>query len=51
VSNLVSEIREEHRLSVFENRMLRRTYGPRMDEIIVGWRKLYNEELQHFYFC
>jgi hypothetical protein len=34
-------LREEHRLRVFENRVLRRIYGPRMGEIVGGWRKLH----------
>jgi hypothetical protein len=37
---------EEHRLRVFENRMLRRIFGPRMDEVMGGWRKLHKEELR-----
>jgi hypothetical protein len=35
--------REEHRLRVFENRVLRRIFGPKRDEVTGGWRKLYNE--------
>jgi hypothetical protein len=31
--------REEHRLKVFENRVLRRIYGPKRDEVARGWRK------------
>jgi hypothetical protein len=38
-------LREEHRLRVFENRVLRRIFGPKRDEVIGGWRKLHNEEL------
>jgi hypothetical protein len=38
-------LREEHRLGVFENRVLRRIFGPRRDEVTGGWRKLHNEEL------
>jgi hypothetical protein len=41
-------LREEHRLRVFENRMLRRILGPKRDEVTGGWRKLHNEEL-HLY--
>jgi hypothetical protein len=37
--------REEHRLRVFENRVLRRIFGPKRDEVIGGCRKLHNEEL------
>jgi hypothetical protein len=32
---------------VFENRVLRRTFRPKRDEVIGGWRKLYNEELHN----
>jgi hypothetical protein len=34
---------------VFENRVLRRTFGPKKDEVTGGWRKLHNEELHNFY--
>jgi hypothetical protein len=34
---------------VFENRVLRRIFGPRMDEVTGGWRKLHAEELHNFY--
>jgi hypothetical protein len=34
---------------VFENRMLRRIYGPKTDEVTGGWRKLHNEELHSLY--
>jgi hypothetical protein len=40
---------EEHRLRVFENRVLRRIFGPKRDEAIGGWRKLHNEELHNLY--
>jgi hypothetical protein len=36
--------RVEHRLRVFENRVLRRIFGPMRDEVKGEWRKLYNEE-------
>ena len=38
-------LREENRLRVFENRVLRRIFGPRRDEVTGEWRKLHNEEL------
>jgi hypothetical protein len=38
-------LREEHRLGVFENRVLRRIFGPKRDEATGEWRKLHNEEL------
>jgi hypothetical protein len=34
---------------VFENRVLRRIFGPKRDEVTGGWRKLYNEELHDLY--
>jgi hypothetical protein len=34
---------------VFENRMLRRVFGPKTNKIVVGWRKLNNEELHNSY--
>jgi hypothetical protein len=39
----------DHRLSVFENRVLRRILGPKRDETVGGWRKLHNEELHNLY--
>jgi hypothetical protein len=41
--------REEHRLRVFENRVLRRIFGPKRDEVTGDWRKLQTEELQRLY--
>jgi hypothetical protein len=35
---------------VFENRVLRRIFGPKRDEVTGGWRKLHNEELHNLYF-
>jgi hypothetical protein len=40
---------EECRLRVFENRVLRRIFGPKCDDVIGGWRKLHNEELHNLY--
>jgi hypothetical protein len=40
---------EEHRLRVFENRVLRRIFGPKRDEVTGEWRKLHNEELRDLY--
>jgi hypothetical protein len=42
-------LREEHRLRVFENRVLRRIFGPKKDEVTGGWRKLHNEERRNLY--
>jgi hypothetical protein len=39
-------LREEHGLEVFENRVLRRIFGPKRDEVTGEWRKLHNEELR-----
>ena len=36
-------LREEHRLRVFENRVLRRIFGPKMDGVTGEWRKLHND--------
>jgi hypothetical protein len=38
-------LREEHRLRVFENRVLRRIFGPKRDEVTGEWRKHHNGEL------
>jgi len=42
-------LREERRLRVFENRVLRRVFGPKRDEVIGEWRKLHDEELNDLY--
>jgi hypothetical protein len=42
-------IREEHRLRVFENRVLRRIFGPKRYEVMGEWKKLHNEELRDLY--
>ena len=42
-------LREKRRLSVFENRVLRRVFGPKRDEVTGEWRKLHNEELNDTY--
>jgi hypothetical protein len=42
-------IREEERLRVFENRLMRRIFGPKRDELTGDWRKLHNEELRNLY--
>jgi hypothetical protein len=44
VRNLVSII-EQHRRRVYENRVLRRIFGPKRDEVTGEWRRLHNEEL------
>jgi hypothetical protein len=42
-------LREECRLRVFENRVLRRVFGSKRDEVNGEWRKLHNEELNNLY--
>ena len=42
-------MREERKLSVFENVVLRRIFGPRRDEVTREWRRLHNEELNDLY--
>jgi hypothetical protein len=42
-------LREERRLRVFENRVLKRVFGPKRDELRREWRKLNNEELNDLY--
>jgi hypothetical protein len=42
-------LREERRLRVFENRVLRRIFGPKSDGVTGEWRKLHNEELHELY--
>jgi hypothetical protein len=42
-------LREEHILRVFENRVLRRIFGPKRDAVTGEWRKLHNEELHNLY--
>jgi hypothetical protein len=42
-------LREERRLRVFENRVLRRILGPKRDEVTGEWRKVHNEKLNNLY--
>jgi hypothetical protein len=42
-------LRNEHRPRVFGNRVLRRIFGPKRDEVTGGWRKLHNEELRDLF--
>jgi hypothetical protein len=39
----------KHRLRVFENRVLRRVFGPKRDEVTEVWRRLHNKELYALY--
>ena len=43
-------LREERRLRMFENRVLRGIFGPKRDKITGEWRKLHNEELNDLYY-
>jgi hypothetical protein len=43
-------LREKQRLRVFENKVLRRIFGPKRDDVTGGWRNLHNEELHDLYF-
>jgi hypothetical protein len=38
-------LREEHRLRVFENRAIRRIFGPKREEVVGDWKRLHNEEV------
>jgi hypothetical protein len=42
-------LREEHRLKVFEKKVLRKIFGPKRDEVTGGWIILHNEELRDLY--
>jgi hypothetical protein len=42
-------LREKRKLRVFENRVLRRVFGPKRDEVTGEWRKLHNEDLNNLY--
>ena len=44
-------LREERRLRVFENGVLRRIFGSKRDEVTGEWRKLHNDELKGLYSC
>jgi len=46
---LILILREERKLRVFENMVLRRIFGPRRDEVTGEWRRLHNEELNDLY--
>jgi hypothetical protein len=42
-------LREEHRLRVFQNRVLMRIFGPKRDEVVEGWTRLHNDEIPTLY--
>jgi hypothetical protein len=43
-------LREEDRLRLLDNMLLRRIFGPKRNEVIGGWRKLHNEDLHNLHF-
>jgi hypothetical protein len=47
--NWLLTLKEECRLRVFENRVLRRIFGPKRDEVLVEWRRLHNKEIYALY--
>jgi hypothetical protein len=47
--NYSFSLREEHRLKVFENRVLRRIFGRKREELTADRRRLHNEDLHNFY--
>jgi hypothetical protein len=49
LSSFLLTLREEQRLRVFENRVLRRIFGPKRDEATGKWTRLHNEELNDLY--
>jgi hypothetical protein len=49
IGNERLSLREERRLKVFENMVLRRVFGSKRDEVTGEWRKLHNEELNNLY--
>jgi len=42
-------LRKEHRLRVIRNRVLRRVFRTKWEEVVLGWRRLHNEELHNMY--
>jgi hypothetical protein len=42
-------LREKHILRIYENRMLRRVFGPKREEVVGAWRRLHNEELHNLH--
>ena len=47
--NLSLTLKEEHLLRVFQNKVLRRIFGPKRDKVTGEWREPYNEELNELY--
>jgi hypothetical protein len=42
-------LRKEHKLRVCENRVMKRIFGPKREEVVGGWRMLHNEKLHSLY--
>jgi hypothetical protein len=42
-------VREGHKLRVYENKVLRRIFEPKREQVAEGWRRLHNEELHNLY--
>jgi len=49
ISNFVTRVYNNGKLRVFKNRVLRRIFGPRRDEVTGEWRRSHNEELNDLY--
>jgi hypothetical protein len=49
LSKNLNTLRENHRLRVSENKVLRRIFGPKREERAGSWRRLHNEELHNLY--
>jgi len=47
VLNLVSTLREEQRMRMFENMVLRKIFQTKREEVVEGWRKMHTEEHQN----
>jgi hypothetical protein len=47
--NLLLSLREEHRLRVFENRVLRRIFGPKREKVAGNWRRMCDEDFHYLY--
>jgi hypothetical protein len=46
---MIIAVREEHKLSIFENRVQGSIFGPKREGLVGGWRRLHNEELHNLY--
>jgi hypothetical protein len=42
-------LREGHRMRVYENRVLKRIFGPKREEMVGGWKRLHNEDYHNLY--